>query len=125
MMRGLARVRGGSDKYHGRIPTIRVLHEHNVRSGFCDDDMIAATQERAGYPGRILHDLRRSAVRNMERAGLSRSVAMQWTGHKTEAVYRRYAIPSERDLREGVDRSNHAAWTNRMDNRGSVAKQSA
>jgi hypothetical protein len=42
----------------------------------------------------------------MERAGLSRSVAMQLTGHKTEAVYRRYAITSEADLREGVDRLN-------------------
>jgi len=62
--------------------------------------------EAAGYPGRIPHDLRRSAVRNMERAGLSRSVAMQLTGHKTEAVYRRYAITSESDLREGVDRLN-------------------
>lgn len=60
----------------------------------------------AGLPGRIPHDLRRSAVRNMERAGLSRSVAMQLTGHKTEAVYRRYAITSEADLREGVDRLN-------------------
>lgn len=60
----------------------------------------------AGYPGRIPHDMRRSAVRNMERRGLSRSVAMQLTGHKTEAVYRRYAITSEADLREGVDRLN-------------------
>ena len=60
----------------------------------------------AGYPGKIAHDLRRSAVRNMERAGLSRSVAMQLTGHKTEAVYRRYAITSEADLREGVSRLN-------------------
>ena len=54
----------------------------------------------AGHPGYLLHDLRRSAVRKMERSGLSRSVAMQLTGHKTEAVYRRYAITSESDLRE-------------------------
>jgi integrase len=70
----------------------------------------------AGLPGRIPHDLRRSAVRNMERAGLSRSVAMQLTGHKTEAVYRRYAITSEADLREGVDRLNGATGTKRRDN---------
>jgi integrase len=70
----------------------------------------------AGFPGRIPHDLRRSAVRNMERAGLSRSVAMQLTGHKTEAVYRRYAITSEADLREGVERLNEATGTNRGDN---------
>ena len=60
----------------------------------------------AGFPGMLIHDLRRSAVRNMERRGLSRSVAIQLTGHKTEAVYRRYAITSEADLREGVDRLN-------------------
>jgi hypothetical protein len=42
----------------------------------------------------------------MERRGLSRSVAMQLTGHKTESVYRRYAITSEADLREGIDRLN-------------------
>ena len=42
----------------------------------------------------------------MERAGWWRSVAMQLTGHKTEAVYRRYAITSEADLREGVERLN-------------------
>jgi integrase len=78
-----------------------------------------AACEAAGCPGRIPHDLRRSAVRNMERAGLSRSVAMQLTGHKTEAVYRRYAITSEADLREGVDRLNGGA------SRNTTGKQSA
>jgi integrase len=58
--------------------------------------------EKAGQPGRLVHDLRRTAVRNLERAGVSRSVAMKLTGHKTEAVYRRYAITSASDLAEGV-----------------------
>ena len=56
----------------------------------------------AGVPGRIPHDFRRTAVRNLERAGVSRSVAMKMTGHKTEAVYRRYAIVSEGDLRDAA-----------------------
>src|SRR5262245_14083826 len=68
----------------------------------------AVACKAAGFPGRIPQDLRRSAVRNMDRLGLSRSVAMRLTGHKTEAVYRRYAITSEGDLREGVDRLNAA-----------------
>ena len=46
----------------------------------------------AGVPTRIPHDFRRMAVRNLERAGVPRSVAMKLTGHKRKAVYRRYAI---------------------------------
>src|SRR5215212_9720261 len=61
-----------------------------------------AACRRGRLEGRLVHDLRRTAVRNLERAGVSRSVAMALTGHKTEAVYRRYAITSAADLAEGV-----------------------
>ncbi len=56
---------------------------------------------RAGLVGMVPHDFRRTAVRNFERAGVPRSVAMKLIGHKT-AMYRRYAIVSPRDLTEGV-----------------------
>jgi integrase len=56
----------------------------------------------AKAPHRIPHDFRRTAVRNLERAGVPRSAAMKMVGHKTEAMYRRYAIADESMLREGA-----------------------
>ncbi len=58
--------------------------------------------KRAGLPGAWFHDLRRTAVVNLEAAGVPRSVAMKLTGHKTESVYRRYAIADTAALEEGV-----------------------
>ena len=56
----------------------------------------------AGISGRIPHDFRRPAVRNLERAGVPRSTAMKMVGHKTESIYRRYAIVDEAMLKEGA-----------------------
>jgi len=56
----------------------------------------------AGLPGLHFHDLRRSAVRNMERAGIPRKVAMSISGHSTEAIYRRYDIVSSDDLQSAA-----------------------
>ncbi|MGQ0557890.1 MAG: tyrosine-type recombinase/integrase [Nitrospiraceae bacterium] len=63
-----------------------------------------AACKAAKIVGRIPHDFRRTAVRNLERANVSRSVAMKLTGHLTESVYKRYAIVSESDLAEGLKR---------------------
>ena len=53
---------------------------------------------------RIPHDFRRTAVRNLERAGVPESAAMAMVGHKTESIYRRYAIADEVMLREGAEK---------------------
>lgn len=58
--------------------------------------------DKAKLPRKLLHDLRRSAVRNMERAGVPRSVAMKITGHKSESIYRRYAIVDESQMAEAA-----------------------
>ena len=58
----------------------------------------------AGCPGRIPHDIRRTAVRNLVGAGVPERVAMQMTGHKTRAVFERYNIVSSGYLRDAAQR---------------------
>jgi integrase len=64
----------------------------------------------AGCPGRILH-FRRTVVRNLERDGVSRSAAMAMVGHKTESIYRRYAIVDAGALRDAAAKIDRAAGT--------------
>jgi len=58
----------------------------------------------SGLEGVIPHDLRRCAARNLSRAGVAESVAMEITGHKTRSMYRRYRIVDEKDLREATEK---------------------
>jgi integrase len=60
--------------------------------------------KRAGVPGKIPHDFRRTAVRNLARSGVDRSAAMKMVGHKTESVYRRYSIVDESMLKDAAEK---------------------
>ena len=61
-----------------------------------------AACKEIGQPHLVPHDMRRSGVRNFRKAGLSESEGMMLSGHKTNAVYRRYDIIDEQDLRDSM-----------------------
>jgi integrase len=61
-------------------------------------------RKKAGLPGLLLHDFRRSAARNLRRAGVAESVVMSVGGWKTAAMFRRYAIVSNADQRQAMEK---------------------
>ena len=64
--------------------------------------MWTRASEAAGLKGLWVHDLRRSFVTGARKAGVAESVVMKMSGHKTRAVFDRYNIVSDEDLRAGI-----------------------
>lgn len=58
----------------------------------------------AGQPGRLVHDFRRTAARNLERAGVPRTHGKKLIGHLTDEMYDRYAIANEADLAASLEK---------------------
>ena len=79
--------------------------------------------KKVGLEGLLFHDLRRSAIRNLIRAGVPQSIAMAISGHKTDSVFRRYDIVSELDIAEAGNKLSQYLNSRRAMEEAMVKKQ--
>jgi integrase len=78
-----------------------VFHHHGERIKEFRKSWKSAT-DAAGLPGRLFHDLRRSAVKNFVDGGVDEHTARRITGHRTRAVFDRYHVVEHSDLAQAL-----------------------
>jgi integrase len=94
------------------VVTMSALIFHRAGKPILEFRKSWATACRLAGVRRLFHDLRRSACRNMVAAGVAQVTAMQVSGHKTDSMFRRYAIVAENDMRAALRLTqNHLART--------------
>jgi integrase len=97
-----------------------VFHDHGRKIANYYKRWHRACQE-AGLVGKIPHDFRRTAVRNMVGAGIPERVAMQMSGHKTRSIFDRYHVVADTDLQEAAQRLEQALLSQTMTKTMTVA----
>jgi len=85
----------------------KVFNARNLRKAFQAACVKVGLGVKTGpkvwqYKGLILHDFRRSGVRNLIRSGVPRRIAMRISGHLTESTFERYNIVDSTDLHEAM-----------------------
>src|SRR5215472_3572410 len=93
---------------HGRIFKVgnfrKAWHTACVRAGLGKLTKGKTNDGYGEYSGLLVHDLRRSAVRNLREEGFDEGVSMSVSGHKTREVFQRYNIVIDDDKTAAVDK---------------------
>jgi integrase len=120
----IERRRGAREIEIDKVPMIASLIFHRAGDPVGDIRKAWATACKKAGIRRLFHDLRRSACRNMIAAGVAQSIAMKVSGHKTDSMFRRYAIAAETDLRSALRRTQEHLKTAKQNVIAMPAKRS-